>query len=59
MPVEATYWYGPHESDPRRWSRCLAKSAAAMVAQGWNKHARKFMEVNHRRAHRLWLTNAA
>jgi hypothetical protein len=42
------------EVDPRRWARCLQDAGAAMLAQGWNKHARKFNEVQRRRALHLW-----
>ncbi len=42
------------ESDPRRWERCRQAIAAEMVAQGWNRHACKFAEVQYRRARKLF-----
>lgn len=43
------------ERDPRRWERCRRQAAAEMVAEGWPAKARKFPEVQHRRAVRLFL----
>ena len=52
MPIfgMAAFW----ESDPRMWKRCRRDAGAAMVAQGWNPRARKFSEVQQRRAIKLW-----
>ena len=52
MPTSAfsAFW----ESDPRRWQRCRQQAATAMVAEGWHPQARKFQEVQTRRALRLW-----
>lgn len=44
----------PWDVDPRRWECCRAAARAAMLAEGWNEHAGKFMTVHHRRALRLW-----
>jgi hypothetical protein len=46
----------PIESDPRRWQRCLEAVARDMVAAGWPPKARKFHEVQHRRARRMFAT---
>lgn len=54
MPTTATFWYGFWEADPRRWERCRRDAAATMLAEGWNKHAKKFDEVVRRRAMKLW-----
>lgn len=39
---------------PQLWARCRSDVADAMVAEGWNRHARKFLEVQARRARRLF-----
>ncbi len=48
------YAYGFWEDDPRRWERCRQAAAAQMVAEGWNPKAKKFNDVQRRRAMRLW-----
>ena len=45
---------GIADRDPRKMERCRRLVAAAMLAQGWHKHARKFAEVQQRRALRLY-----
>lgn len=40
--------------DYQRWFKCRNAVAAQMVAEGWNKHARKFTDVQNRRARRLY-----
>ncbi len=42
------------EVDPRRWERCKKEAGNNMIAEGWNRHARKFDEVRRKRAMRLW-----
>lgn len=44
----------PYDVDPRRWERTLRDVAAAMVAEGWVRKAKKFNEVQHRRALRIF-----
>lgn len=56
MPSTGGHWHGFWESDSRRWEGCRRDAAAQMVAQGWNPHAKKFSEVQKRRAMRLWLS---
>jgi hypothetical protein len=52
MPTigQGAFW----NEDPRRWARCRQAAGAAMVAQGWSPHARKFLDVQNRRAMKLW-----
>lgn len=47
------------ERDVRRWTACLNEAGAAMLAAGWNKHARKFMEVRQRKASKLYAKGRA
>lgn len=54
MPVQGGYQCGFWEADPRRWERCRAKAALQMVADGWNKHSKKFSTVQTKRAIKLW-----
>jgi len=54
MPTHGGYYYGFWEADPRRWERCRATAAAQMIADGWNKYARKFGAVQTKRALKLW-----
>lgn len=46
----ARFW----ESDPRRWERCRQQAAAQMISEGWPPKAKKFSEVQIRRATKLW-----
>jgi len=48
--------YSPHpqDIDPRRWRACLRQAEADMLAAGWNRHARKFVDVHLRKARKLW-----
>lgn len=52
-------WYTPGYRDTSRWLECMRKAAAAMIAEGWNKHARKFHQVNQKRALRLYRERVA
>ena len=52
MPT--TGYTNPQEADPRRWERCRAAASAAMLSAGWSPKAKKFSEVQHRRALKLW-----
>jgi len=45
---------GYQECDPQKWQRCLDSVKANMLSNGWNKHARKFTEVQLRRAARMY-----
>ena len=56
MPTSGEYSYGP--ADVHRWHRCRQQVAAQMLADGWNRHARKFSEVQKRRAWRLYAAKA-
>lgn len=40
--------------DTKRWIKCRELAAKQMLAEGWNKFARKFNEVQNRRASRLY-----
>lgn len=42
------------ERDPHKWQRCLNAVKADMLADGWNRHARKFWQVQKHRAMRLY-----
>jgi hypothetical protein len=55
VPTYGGHYYGFWETDPRRWERCRRTAAAQMVATGWNPKARKFEEVQQRRAFKLWI----
>ena len=57
MPTNACYQVGFWQADPRKWEKCRQAAAAQMLAEGWNKHARKFSEVQRKRAMKLWHTN--
>lgn len=52
MPTSgfAKFW----EMDPWRWERCQAEAAASMLKEGWNRHAKKFWQVQQRRALKVW-----
>lgn len=52
MPTTCTNH--PCDIDPRRWSACMRQAEAAMLADGWSRHAGKFHEVRMRRARKLW-----
>ena len=54
MPTCGGYYYGFWQANPRRWDRCCRDAAAQMIAEGWNKYARKFSEVHRKRALKLW-----
>lgn len=41
------------------WYACRAAVAAQMIAEGWNRHARKFQDVQRRRAQKLYVRGAA
>lgn len=47
-------WFTPSYRDTKRWLECRRKAAAAMIAEGWNKHARKFDMVLNKRAAKLY-----
>lgn len=51
--------FGSYERDPRLWQSCLDTVKRDMLAAGWNKHARKFWEVQHRKAVKLYSTGCA
>lgn len=54
MPTGGGYHSRFWESDPKRWAKCRQEVEDAMVAEGWNPKARKFNDVRHKRAVRLW-----
>lgn len=45
--------------DTRRWLKCREAAARQMIAEGWNKHARKFSTVQLKRATRLYAQGIA
>jgi len=47
-------WYYGEWRNTARWLKCRKDAAEKMLAEGWNKHARKFHEVNLRRAAQLY-----
>ena len=51
--------FGASETDVRRWTLCMQQAGAAMLAEGWNRHARKFFEVRQRRARKLYAKGRA
>jgi glucan phosphorylase len=54
MPSGFFGFSSPQAIDPRRWERCHQRAAADMLREGWTKHAKKFGEVQRRRAMRHW-----
>jgi len=50
-------WKTSNYRDTPRWQQCLGDAAQAMVADGWNKHARKFRQVQQRRALSIYQGN--
>lgn len=40
--------------DSKLWLKCRLAAADAMIAEGWNKHAKKFHTVQMRRAAQLY-----
>lgn len=40
--------------DTALWLKCRALAAKSMIAEGWNKHAKKFHAVQMRRAVQLY-----
>lgn len=52
MPTIQTYHYS--DLNPHRWLRCRQIAGAAMIKEGWNPHAKKFLDVQRKRATRLW-----
>ena len=46
--------FGCSQIDVHLWTNCLAEVSDAMLAAGWNKHARKFTEVRLRKARKLY-----
>lgn len=51
MPV---HYQLPSFRDTKRWLNCMREAAKLMIAQGRNKHARKFNMVQQRRALQLY-----
>lgn len=49
----SSFW----NANPRLWEKCRNQVAAEMIASGWNKHARKFGEVQFKKATRLFLNS--
>lgn len=50
-------WGGYIYRDTKRWLECMRTAAKAMLAEGWNKHARKFHQVQQRRALSIYRGN--
>ncbi len=48
------YYYGPWESNPKRWARALREVTLQMVAEGWKTYANKFDRVLKKRAIKLF-----
>jgi len=44
----------PCDIDIRKWESCLEVVTKQMLADGWNKHAKKFIEVKLRKARTLF-----
>lgn len=45
------------EENPKLWEKCKREIAEEMIAAGWSKHARKFGEVQRRKAMKLFLNS--
>jgi hypothetical protein len=54
MPTNGGYYYGFWEENPRKWARCKAQAAEQMLADGWLIHSKKFLEVQRRKAKKIW-----
>ena len=54
MPTSGGYQCGFWEANPAKWAHCRQQAASQMLAEGWNKHASKFSEVQRKRAMKLW-----
>ncbi len=44
----------PDYRDSSRWLKCRNLAEQAMLAEGWNRHAKKFHTVQMRRAVQLY-----
>lgn len=51
-------WGNIDYRDTSRWIECMRKASLTMVAEGWNKHAKKFHQVQLKRAMRLYFKGA-
>lgn len=54
MPINLSQYYSFWELDPHKWYKCKTQVAKQMIAEGWVHKAKKFSEVQLKRARRLF-----